>query len=45
MHPAVKMECPDSAAPKIKRRNRFRVKYHDLDALYRDVETAAVADR
>lgn len=42
MDPAVKMEGADSAAPKIKRRNQFRVKHPDLVALYREFETVSV---
>jgi hypothetical protein len=40
--PAVKMEGVDSVAPKIKRRNQFRVKHPDLAALYLDFETVLV---
>lgn len=40
--PAVKMEGSDGAAPKIKRRNQFRVRHPDLAALYREFETVSV---
>lgn len=40
--PAVKMESTAAGGIAIKRRSQFRVKHHDLAALYRGFETVAV---